>query len=234
MLQSIEITPDLTEQVHRRLLDAICTGALAPGTRLTQEELAASLNVSRQPVLQALRLLKRDGVVVDAGRRGVEVSRVEPELIAHVYEVRAALEALAAGLAARNGARIDPAAIARGRAAADTGDVKTMIDADMAFHRLIYRACGNPLVEESADRHWHHVRRAIGTALQDDAVRAEVWDQHAAIVDAINAGDAERAERLARDHCAHAGCRICARLVERNAAAAAAAPPQQARKGGRP
>ena len=81
LLQGIESAPDLTEQVYQRLLDAICSGELAPGTRLTQEELAASLSVSRQPVLQALRLLKRDGVVIDAGRRGLIVAPSTPGLI---------------------------------------------------------------------------------------------------------------------------------------------------------
>jgi len=57
LLQGIESAPDLTEQVYKRLLDAVCSGELAPGTRLNQEELAASLSVSRQPVLQGLRML---------------------------------------------------------------------------------------------------------------------------------------------------------------------------------
>jgi DNA-binding GntR family transcriptional regulator len=55
-LLKLETAPDLVERVHRRLLDAISDGSLAPGTRITQEEIAAQLAVSRQPVLQALRL----------------------------------------------------------------------------------------------------------------------------------------------------------------------------------
>jgi DNA-binding GntR family transcriptional regulator len=57
-LSPIAATPDLTEQVYQRLLCAICDGELTPGVRLTQENLAATLGISRQPVLQALRLLK--------------------------------------------------------------------------------------------------------------------------------------------------------------------------------
>jgi DNA-binding GntR family transcriptional regulator len=69
-LIELESTPDRVEQVWRALLDAICDGSLAPGTRLTQEEIAEQLAVSRQPVLQALRLLKKDGfVVTDEGTR---------------------------------------------------------------------------------------------------------------------------------------------------------------------
>jgi len=98
-ISRIEFAPDLTEQVHQRLLNAICAGELAPGARLTQEELAASLNVSRQPVLQALGLLKKEGFVIEAGRRGLMVAPLNAQAIVHVYQVRSALDAGADGLA---------------------------------------------------------------------------------------------------------------------------------------
>jgi DNA-binding GntR family transcriptional regulator len=218
-LQGIDLAPDLTEQVYARLLAAICSGELGPGTRLTQEELAASLNVSRQPVLQALRLLKREGVLVDVGRRGLAVAPVDPDLLGHVYEVRAALEALAARLAAKSGRRIDPDILVRGRAAAHSGDVAAMIEADLAFHHLLYAASGNPLIAGSTDRHWHHVQRAMGASLQVREARAHIWDEHQSILEAVNAGDAVRAERLARQHCEAAGRGMRAALAERLAAA---------------
>ena len=70
-LIKIESSPDLVDQVYRSLLDAISDGSLAPGERIMQEDIAAQLSVSRQPVLQALRLLKKDGFVLDAPGRGV-------------------------------------------------------------------------------------------------------------------------------------------------------------------
>jgi DNA-binding GntR family transcriptional regulator len=213
-LQGIEAAPDLSEQVYQRLLGAICGGELAPGTRLTQEELAASLSVSRQPVLQALRLLKRDGVVIDAGRRGVAVAPVQPELIGQIYEVRAVLDGLAAREAAARGARLDRSAIERGREAARSGRVAAMIEADSAFHHLVYGASGNPLIAESTRPHWHHIQRAMGSVLQVAGAREQVWDEHQAILDAINAGDAARAERAARQHCEAAGRSLSARLAQ--------------------
>jgi DNA-binding GntR family transcriptional regulator len=212
-LQSIDSAPDLTEQVYSRLLRAICSGALQPGARLTQEDLAASLNVSRQPVLQALRLLKREGVVVDAGRRGLAVAPVDPELIANIYEVRGALEALAARLAAKSGRKIDPATLTRGRGALKTGDLAALIEADLAFHHALYDAAGTPLIAESADRHWHHVQRAMGASLQMSGIQQNVWNEHQAILEAVNAGDAARAERLARQHCEGAGRALQAALT---------------------
>lgn len=206
-LLQLETAPDLVDQVYRALLDAISAGALAPGQRVTQEELAERLAVSRQPVMQALRLLKRDGFVQDAplvgnaGRsRGLQVTPLDPGWIAQVYEVRGALDTLAARLAAERRASMDPALIAQGRAAVHTGDIKAMIDADLAFHRALYQASANPLIEQSALLHWHHIRRAMGEALRHDSLRDPVWDEHAAIAQAVAQGDVARAEALMREH----------------------------------
>jgi len=211
----IESAPDLTEQVRQRLLEAICTGDLRPGARVTQEDLAASLAVSRQPVLQALRLLKKDGFLTDAGRRGLMVAPLDARTISQVYEVRGVLDGLAARQAALGRVRIDPGVLASGRRAAASGGLGSMIEADMRFHRLLYAASGNPFIEQTADLHWHHIRRAMGAVLQSEGLRASVWDEHAAIVEAIHAGDADRAERLARQHGEAAGRNLAARLTER-------------------
>ena len=225
-LLQLETAPDLVDQVYRALLDAISAGALAPGQRITQEELAERLVVSRQPVMQALRLLKRDGFVQDAplagnaGRcRGLQVTPLDPAWIAQVYEVRGALDTLAARLAAERRAHLDPALIEQGRQAVEAGDIKAMIDADLAFHRALYQASANPLIEQSALLHWHHIRRAMGEALQHDGLRDPVWDEHTAIAQAVAQGDAEHAEALMREHSLQASLYLGAQ-----AAPAASAP----------
>ena len=73
-LVKLQSAPDLVERVHRALLDAISDASLPPGARLRQEEIAEQLAVSRQPVLQALRLLKKDGFVLGAPGRGLMVA----------------------------------------------------------------------------------------------------------------------------------------------------------------
>src|SRR5690606_39506175 len=135
--------PDLVDQVYRGLLDAICNGALAPGERLAQEDIAQRMDVSRQPVLQALRLLKKDGFVQDAPGRGVQVAPLDPTWVCKVYEVRGALDALAARLAAQRRFRIPSQLLENGRHAVYTGDVQAMIEADLAFHTAIYMAAEN-------------------------------------------------------------------------------------------
>jgi DNA-binding GntR family transcriptional regulator len=212
-ISRIECVPDLTEQVYQRLLRAICDGELVPGARLTQEELAAALATSRQPVLQALRLLKKDGFVIEAGRRGLQVAPLEPQVIAHVYEVRAVLDGLAARRAAQTRVQLDATVIGEGRTAAAGPHIGPMIDADMRFHHLIYQAAGNPLIVETANQHWHHIRRAMGAVLQTVGVRRVVWDEHEAILRAVNRGDADGAERLAHEHCERAGQHIVAQLT---------------------
>jgi len=212
-LSRIAWTPDLTEQVYQRRLHAICDGEPAPGARLTQEELAAALGVSRQPVLQALRLLKKDGFVIDARGRGLQVAPLEAQAIAQVYEVRMVLDGLAARRAALAQAHLDSTVIIAGRTAAAGQRIGPMIDADMQFHHMIYAASGNPLIAETVNHHWRHIRRAMGVVLQIVGWRRAVWDEHEAILQAINGGEADRAERLAREHCERAGDHIATQLT---------------------
>ena len=213
-LVRLESAPDLVEQVYRRLLDAISEGALAPGQRITQEDIAEQLAVSRQPVLQALRLLKKDGFVQDAPGRGLLVAPLDATWTLNVYQVRGALDALAARLAAEQRFQLDPKLIELGRKAARGRNVKAMIDADAAFHDAIYAASGNPLIEQSAHQHWGHLRRVMGAVLQQSRQREPVWDEHEAIAEAIAAGDADTAVRLMQDHAQQAAQNLARRLPD--------------------
>ena len=199
-LQKLPLRVDYGDAVYKVLTDAITDGSLAPGTRITQEQIAEQLEVSRSPVLQALRLLKKDGLVEDAPGRGVQVTQLSPEGIVKIYEVRGALDALAARLAAAKGHKIDRAMIKEGRRVSAGTDVKSMIDADLSFHTALYRASGNELIAGSATLHWVHLRRVMGAVLQASGQRKNIWDEHEAIADAIGAGDGARAAALAEQH----------------------------------
>lgn len=203
-LLRLESPPDLVEQVYARLVDAISQGSLLPGQRITQEELAEQLEVSRQPVLQALRMLKHDGLVSDAPGRGLLVAPLTSTLMAQVYDLRGALDALAARLAAQQRAVLDAQLIEAGRAARRSKNLPALIEADMNFHQALYQASGNPLVAVSARAHWCHIRRAMGAVLQSSRMRENVWDEHAAIARAIAQGKAALAERLVKQHCREA------------------------------
>ena len=100
-----------------------------------------------------------------------------------------------------------------------------MIDADMAFHQAIYAASGNPLIAQSADQHWRHLRRAMGAVLQAEPQRESLWDEHEAIAAAIAAGDAGEAARLSEVHVAQASEALGRRLAEQLARASTPSSP---------
>lgn len=213
-LVKIGARPDYVEEVYKALRDAICEGTLAPGARITQEEIAEQMAVSRSPVLQAVRLLKNDDFLVDAPGRGVMVAPLDPQWIAHLYEIRGALDALAARLAAGRKQKLDPRLIEKGREAASRQVVKDLIDTDMAFHSAVYQASGNPLIARTEHFHWVHLRRVMGAVLQSSSQRATIWQEHQAIAEAIANGDVARAGELAEQHTDQASKDLLRRLDE--------------------
>lgn len=216
-MQRLEVQPQLVDRVYAAILDAICTGRLLPGARITQDGLAETLDVSRQPILQALLLLKRQGFVCDAGRRGLAVAPLDPVFVERLYQVRGALDGVAAREAAQHrgpdAAARGAALVTAGRAASQARDVERLIQADIEFHRFVYELSGNPLIAETASLHWQHIRRVMGAVLRSDRALDHVWDEHAAILAAIVAGDAVEAERRARAHAEDAARLLSAELA---------------------
>lgn len=174
------------------------------GARITQEELANRFGVSRQPVLQAMMLLRREGFLIDAGRKGVCVAPLDVEQANNLYIVRAALDAVAARLAAgrytRDLAHRGRLLLDVGRRAIASGYIPSAIEADIDFHLFIYEASGNPVISETTQPHWQHLRRVMAAVLSEEDLRVSVWDEHEAILRALEAGDASRAETLCRKH----------------------------------
>src|SRR3979411_2369462 len=179
--------PNLIDQVYARILEAIIDRTLPPGHRIRQNELADKLGVSRQPVSHALHLLHRQGLVAESGRRGFEVTRLDPSRIRQLYEVRGAIDALAARLAA-GGARTDAtgrtqleAALQAGRAIGSNTPLAQLIALDVDFHRAIYRLAGNPAIEEMIAPQWPHMRRSMATVLAELDYRDSAWAEHETI-----------------------------------------------------
>ena len=222
-MKALAVTPNLAEQVRDAILGEIASGQLAPGERIIQEQIAKTLGVSRQPVQQALLLLRNDGVLHDAPGRGLAVAPLVPDQVKHMYNMRAVIEGLACRLAAENNAgraaKLGPALIDAGRKAAASGSVSRMVVADMKFHEFIYTLSGNPLIEPSMTTHWVHTQRVMGEVLMKDETPRDIWNQHAAILEAVARGDAATAEALARSHIMQAANFMVARLKGEGAAA---------------
>ena len=215
-MKTLAVAPNLVEQVRDAILGEIASGQLGPGDRIIQELIAKTLGVSRQPVQQALLLLRNQGVLRDAPGRGLEVAPLEPDQVKHMYDMRSVIEGLACRLAAENNAeragKLGPALIDAGRKAVASGSVARMVAADLKFHEFIYGLSGNPLVAPAMETHWTHTQRVMGEVLIKDETPRDIWNQHAAILDAIARGSAAKAETLARSHITQAADFMVARL----------------------
>ncbi|HWX57492.1 GntR family transcriptional regulator [Bradyrhizobium sp.] len=214
----LDPAPNLTEQVYARILEAITDRSLLPGQRITQNELAERLGVSRQPVSHALHLLHRQGLLAESGRRGFEVTQLDPLRIRQLYEVRGAIDGLAARLAAGR-VKTDPAARAQLEAALRAGRsidratlLARLIALDVDFHGAIYRLAGNPAIEEMIAPQWPHMRRSMATVLAELDYRESAWAEHETIAAQILSGNAKAAESAALAHAQSAGRRTEERL----------------------
>jgi DNA-binding GntR family transcriptional regulator len=214
----LEPLPNLIDQAYTRILEAIIERTLPPGHRIRQHELAEELGVSRQPVSHALHLLHRQGLVAESGRRGFEVTQLDPVRIRQLYEVRGAIDALAARLAAKR-AKTDAAGRARleaalqaGRAANAQASLARLIAVDVDFHDAIHALSGNPAVEEMVAPQWPHMRRAMATVLAELDYRESAWTEHETIAAHVLSGNAKAAETAASAHALRAGQLIEERL----------------------
>lgn len=218
-MEPLTARPALVDQVYERLVEAIADGRLAAGEAVTQESLAERLGVSRQPISHALALLRQCGLLVERGRRGLQVAPLDPDHIRDLYQVRVALDGSAAQLAAE---RINASssqtraaaqeALKRGTLAAQRGERAALIAADVAFHDSLNRLSSNGVIVDIAEQQWPHFRRAMGAALSDMTLAARYWREHAAILEAVLAGEAGRARDLAERHAARAGEETTKRL----------------------
>jgi DNA-binding GntR family transcriptional regulator len=208
--------PNLVEQVQEAILTEITEGRLAAGARIIQEQIAQDLGVSRQPVQQALMLLRDKGVLRDAPGRGLLVAPLDLDYVQSVYELRAVME----GLAFRKAAEVNaerareggPRLIREGRKAVKTGSVAAMIAADQKFHDFIYELSGNPLIAPTMQAQWVYTHRVMGEVLLRDEQPRDIWDQHEAMLAEVAAGRGAMAERLTRRHVSQAAEFMIARL----------------------
>ena len=211
-MESLAQPKNLVERAYDVILDALCDGTLKAGERLTQEDIAARLNVSRQPVTHALAVLKAQGFLVNSGRRGLMVTTVEAENFKAIYQFRSAIEPLAVTLATP---RLTPEAILRGRTllaeggtAVATGDRNASLQADVNFHSFIYEMSGNPLIGETMRLHWRHLRRGMGQVLRYPGMSSSVWEEHGRILEQMIRGEADGAAELMRRHLVEAYARV--------------------------
>ena len=226
-MRRIENMLSRTEQAYAMIRDSISDCTLEPGKHLVQEELAAMLGVSRQPVQQAMLLLKSEGLVVELGARGLHVAPLSPEAMAHRYEIRTVLDQLAARLVAERCAGSAEFAerlladgekiLVAGEKAQERGAQAEAVTHDVAFHSFLYERSGNPLIVSTSEAHWFFLRRVMNAVLKKAGRGELVWREHRGIIEALARGEVERGCELAAAHVHGAQAALLATLRENGA-----------------
>jgi DNA-binding GntR family transcriptional regulator len=223
-LQPLRRGLSLRERIHDRLRAAIISGELAPGTPVIEAELATRLGASRTPVREALRRLEAEGLLEPRGLRGSVVRELKSDQVECIFEIREALESLAARRAARtmraSELRRLEAEVDRMRGSAD--DANEMERHDTAFHDIILaNANGERLKRMLTDLREELIAYRF-LSLSDPERRRATIVEHDAIVDAIRTHDEHAAASRTAEHIANA------RSAVLQLAAVAAAPSPEA------
>jgi DNA-binding GntR family transcriptional regulator len=194
----------LWERVHAHLREEILANRLPAGTELQETSLAAELGVSRGPIREAIGRLAAEGLVVVRPRRGAVVRSLTKDEFIEAYEVREALEAMAARLAT---ARLGQAGLARleqlTRAMeqhADRDEVDAFFDANAEFHASLVDAAGNGRLKEMHAQLVGQMNRYQRRSLALRGSLRQSVAEHRTILEALAAGDPERAARVTAEH----------------------------------
>ena len=199
--------PLSAEQVCERIRSAILSGELKPGSKLTEQDLAAELEVSRTPIREAIRQLEVERLVSRTPFVGVTVTRLSPEEVIELLDIREVLEGLVARLATRN---MDSVHLQRLRkslqqlaASAKKGDVASYLDHALAFRRGLVECCRSATLSEHVLAIENRLRlTGSRTALLPGRMEAAIRE-HEKLLDAIARRDADDAERLNRERIRH-------------------------------
>lgn len=190
--------------VTRGLRNDIASGRRAPGTRLTEANIAEEFGISRVPVREALRLLEGEGLVLTQSPRVRVVAEVSDSDAVDVFEVRSTVEALAAARAAEHitsaQSTILRALLTEGQERLFQGDIAALPELNARLHLAIAEASGSSMILGLVNQITPKMNRYY-TAVVDQRVMSS-WREHALIVEAIIAGDAAQARQRMRDHVA--------------------------------
>lgn len=194
----------LREQALSALRRAITTGQLQPGTHLVETELSEALHISRGTLREAMRQLEQEGLISAGARGRLSVRHLDAKEITDIFDVRAAMESLAASTLANRADR--SAVVSELRAAvADmerwaSSNLEDRIEADLRFHRTMCRLSGNDTLLHSWCSLEGSIRMSIMFAGVDRALKNMDVRRHLEIVEAIESGDALQAAAAVRDH----------------------------------
>ena len=194
----------LRDVVSEALRQAIREGVLQPGERLMEIQLAAELGVSGTPIREAIRKLELEGFVVMVPRRGTYVADISLKDVVQVFEIRSALEELAAGLAAE---RITPDELEElERILVEINDYiarddfDKIVDADIRFHGILYKASRNNRLVDILRNLREQMLRFRSISMHYPGRLAATWEEHRQLVECIANRNSTQARKIAKKH----------------------------------
>lgn len=204
------------DPIYDAIKEAIVNGTLAPGEPLRQEEIARNHGVSKIPVREALLRLEVDGLVLFRKNKGAIVRGHSAEEILNLMDIRSALECKALELAVPNFVDSD---IAAARAILDTYSHETTSEAwsklNLRFHSRLYEPCGNALLLEMISDVSVRMGPATRMLVSETTGLKRPHGEHIAILNAVEAGQTDRAVELLRRHIETTRKEMAARLRRR-------------------
>lgn len=205
-----------TSVLLRAIEQDLDEGRLQPGDSLDEQGLASRFEVSRTPAREALLYLEAKGVVRLVPRRGAVVQELTPGLASGMVELLTALEAEAAGLAARRMLKAERQALQQQHAAArqmaQQLDSEAYMRANFLFHNTIYEGSRNAVLTEQLRATRRRMLTYHRSSLSQPARVRASWQEHAALLAAILAGDESGARKAMREHI-QSGGRVFADLM---------------------
>ena len=192
------------ERAYAILRDMIVSAEVEPGRRLSENELADQLGISRTPVREALARLREDRLVAIVPQLGSFVTLISPRAVSDAAFVREALECAAVRLTSE---QIDEAGLEELQAnlaaqdrAANSGDHESFDVLDEAFHRTLCEKSGHDIAWSLSRRANGHLDRIRRLSLPEAGYMAQMLSEHRSVVAAVAAGDPDRAESELRHH----------------------------------
>lgn len=197
--------PSVVDQVVQAIREGIRDGHFVPGQRLIEADLTEQFGISRGPLREAMSRLASDALVVIEPHKGVAVRRFTQEELEELYDVRQAVESLAARLAATRIDRDDnqsrlQALMTEMQSLSSSGDVMAYSSCNDRFHKLIVEISGNRYLINLIDHLHVPIFRELSLRLMDATTRQESIADHQAISQAIFEGDSVRAEEAMSQH----------------------------------
>src|SRR5207248_7052194 len=196
-------TRSQSEEAYTRILDRIVSLEMPPGSVVNEARLREELGIGRTPIREALQRLARENFVRSIPHRGTFVTDVNITDLARITEVRVVLEAHAARLATEKLAGADRESIeellellARGYVT----DQRDLMQLDQRIHRTVYRAARNPFLEATLERYFNLSLRLWYLVLDREVRLREAVDEHIELLQALLAGNGDRAEDIMRRH----------------------------------